>query len=73
MSEDGTHNQCEAHTRFKPTRYESHHTVRCRLEAGHEGLHEWAKDARTVMWGGPATRPDESTRLRFGEWLEEGR
>lgn len=62
--------RCEAHTRFKPTQYESHHTVRCQLDKGHEGLHTWTRDARSVYWAGPETKPDETTRLRFGRWLE---
>jgi hypothetical protein len=65
------HDRCGAYTRFRPTRYDSHHTVQCQKDAGHDGMHEWQKDARTVYWAGPAVRTDETTRLRFGRWVED--
>lgn len=64
-------NRCAAHTRFKPTRYDSHHTVQCQLDSGHEGMHLWQREARSVYWCGPEVKPDETTRYRFGRWLED--
>lgn len=62
--------RCAAHTRFKPTEYSDNHTVRCQLDADHEGAHTWRRDAREVSWYGPATGVEDTTRLRFGRWLE---
>lgn len=62
---------CIGQTKFKPSPHGSRHTVTCQLPAGHDGLHSWSKDSRTVMWGGDAKRAEDDTRLRFGRWLGE--
>lgn len=62
--------RCPAQTRFRPSRYAENHTVSCQLDVGHEGLHQWERDSRTVMWGGEARPVEDNTRLRFGAWLE---
>jgi hypothetical protein len=62
---------CAAQTKFRPSKHDCNHTVRCQLEAGHEGMHQWNRDARTVYWAGPAVPAEDNTRFRFGRWLEE--
>jgi hypothetical protein len=58
--------RCPGETRFKPLKYESNHTVRCQLDAGHEGMHLWKQDVRTVYWGGDAKLMESDTRYRYG-------
>lgn len=62
---------CPAQTRFRPAKYDSNHTVTCQKPAGHDGGHEWKRDARTVIWHGEAKKVEDNTRLRFGRWLED--
>lgn len=62
---------CHAQTRLRFTHYGSPHTVTCKREMGHDGMHEWSDDAaRTVYWQGDSKPPD-NTRFRFGKWLED--
>ena len=68
---DTSASRCTAQTRFRPARYASNHTVRCELEAGHDDMHLWRKDGRSVFWDGPAKPVEDNTRLRFGTWLED--
>jgi len=52
------------------------HSIRCQKPAGHEGAHENKDDAgRTVLWfsDSPQTQPEDTTRYRFGRWLEESK
>lgn len=58
--------RCPGETRFKPTRYDSNHTVRCQKDAGHDGMHAWRKDSREVSWCGEARKVEDNTRFRFG-------
>lgn len=61
---------CAARTRFRPIKHAETHTVRCQKDAGHDGMHEFKKDARTVYWSGDG-EPLDNTRFRFGRWLEQ--
>lgn len=61
--------RCSGETRFKPLKYECNHTVRCQHDEGHDGMHQWRQDARTVYWGGEAKKMEDNTRYRFGVGL----
>ncbi len=62
---------CKAKARHKKVKYGSNHTFECQKPEGHDGAHEWKDDCgRTVIWFGEARQPDESTRFRFGHWVQ---
>ena len=64
-------NRCEAESTARHVHYGSTHTVRCQLDEGHEGLHTWKDDAgRTKLWGGEPRKAQQSTRFRFGSWVQ---
>lgn len=64
-------NRCKAESTARHTHYGTTHTVRCQLEAGHDGLHTWADEGvRTKYWGGEPRQSQHSTRFRFGAWIQ---
>jgi len=63
MSDDA---QCPAEARYRPSKYDSNHTVKCQKREGHDGAHEYVKDNRTVTWYGPPRKQEDNTRFRYG-------
>lgn len=63
-SENNT--RCIAETQILKMHHAGSHTVRCEKEPGHEGFHEYKKNARTTLWLGPAQKVEDNTKYRFG-------
>lgn len=68
-----TENQCKHKTRVPRKHFHDMHTVQCRKEQGHDGMHEAENGVgHTSYWinEGPPPDVDTSTRFRFGIFID---
>lgn len=64
---------CQHKTRAKRTHIYDTHTVQCRKEEGHDGMHEADNGVGHVVYWfkeGPPPDVDYSQRFRFGVWID---